>query len=473
VLLLEPSHEQAIDRLLEAANGRRTARVMTRLEVLEAADEAKRGEYVLKHAGTVDDARAQTTLCLAVRTDRGVVIGIGAARANSPEAGQLWPLLERWIPDGSARAVQRARSWARRVRDRYVTLPLVTDGHEPTHPHPARGDTQALLQAVLDDPDALAPRQVYADVLLSAGDPRGELIQVQLQRELLPPDDERQPALAEREVLLRAPLEQTLRDRLADRVIHLEFRRGFVERATLHAAAVFDGLTSLLESEPVRYLRLVDLSPEDVPRLAMAPWLKRLAGLELNHLQQADRRRALNHEDVIRLLDTDGLRGLKRLGLSGHRIEDMGAIVLARNLPAAAPKLTELQVARDELTPVGVGTLADAAWFQRLQVIDLASNKLAVGGADLIASCASPRLRELDLSNNLLGDEGARAIAGAPRLAGLVSLGLYANHIGPYGAKALLDSAFLRGVRDFNLGGNRIGSQAAKRLSERSHEKLP
>jgi uncharacterized protein (TIGR02996 family) len=469
VLLLEPSHELAIDRLLEAANGRRTARVMTRSEVLDLAEEAKRGEYALRTAGTVDDARAQTTLCLAVRTDRGVVLGIGPARANSPEAGQLWPILERWIPDGSARAVQRARSWARRVREKYVTLPLADDSAETTTSPAGHGDAKDLLQAVLEDPESLDPRQVYADMLLASGDPRGELIQVQLQREVLPPDDERQAALAEREVLLREPVERQWRDRLADRVIHLEFRRGFVERATLHAAAVFDGLTALLESEPVRYLRLVDLSPDDVPRLAMAPWLKRLAGLELNHLQPSDRRRALNYEDIIRLLDTDGLRSLKRLGLSGHRIEDMGAMVLARNLPAAAPKLSELQVARDELTPVGVGTLAEAAWFQRLSALDLAGNKLGAGGADLIAACGSGRLRELDLSTNLLGDEGARAIAGAPRLAGLVSLGLYANHIGPYGAKALLDSAHLRGVRDFNLGGNRIGSIAAKRLTDRSH----
>jgi uncharacterized protein (TIGR02996 family) len=469
VLLLEPSHELAIDRLLEAANGRRTARVMTRSEVLDLAEEAKAGEYVLKHAGTVDDARAQTTLCLAVRTDRGVVLGIGAARANSPEAGQLWPILERWIPDGSARAVQRARSWARRVREKFVTLPLKEGSAETAAPFATHGDARDLLHAVLDDPDALPPRQVYADLLLASGDPRGELIQVQLQRELLPPDDERQPALAEREVLLREPLERQWRDRLADRVIHLEFRRGFVERATLHAAAVFDGLTALLESEPVRHLRLVDLSPDDVPRLAMAPWLKRLTGLELNHLQPIDRRRALNYEDIIRLLDTDGLRALKRLGLSGHRIEDMGAMVLARNLPAAAPKLSELQVARDELTPVGVGTMAETAWFQRLSALDLGGNKLGAGGADLVAACSSGRLRTLDLANNLLGDEGARAIAGAPRLAGLVSLGLYANHIGPYGAKELLDSAFLRGVRDFNLGGNRIGSIAAKRLTDRSH----
>jgi uncharacterized protein (TIGR02996 family) len=464
VLVLDPSHEHAIARLLDVANARRTARVMSRDEVLQVAEEALREGYALRTAGTVDDARALTALCLAVRTEKNVVIGIGPARANAPEPGQLWPLLERWLPDGSPRALQRARSWARRVREKFITVPL------PTAPA-ARTAEQTLFQAVIEDPDALEPRRVYADQLLAAGDPRGELIHVQLLRETVT-DPQRQAELNEREVVLKAPLEQRWRDRLADRLIHLEFRRGFVERATLHAAAVFEGLAELLESEPVRYLRIIDLSPDDVPRLAMAPWLKRLLGLELTHLQNPDRRRALNYEDVIRLLDTDGLRALKRLGLAGHRIEDMGAMVLARNLPAAAPKLEQLQVARDELTPVGVGTLAEAAWFQRLTSIDLSGNKLGTGAAELVAECVSPaKLRELDLSTNLLGDEGARALAGAPRLSGLLALGLYANHIGAYGAKALLDSPYLSRVKQLNLGGNRIGSLAARRLAERANEK--
>jgi uncharacterized protein (TIGR02996 family) len=469
VLLLEPSHEQALDALLEAANGRRTARVLSRLDVLQVAEEALREGYALRTGGTVDDARAQTTLCLAVRTERGVTLGIGPARANAPEPGQLWTLLDRWLPDGSPRCQQRAKAWARRVKDKFVEVPLRPD---PTLS--PSGTDQSLLQAVLEEPDSVERRHIYADLLLEKGDPRGELIHVQLQREALAPDDERQATLAEREVLLRAPIDQHWRERLADRVIHLEFRRGFVECATLHAAAVFDGLTTLLESEPVRELSLVDLSPDDVPRLAMAPWLKRLSALELKHLQPHDRRRALNYEDVIRLLDTDGLRGLRRLGFSGHRIEDMGAMVLARNLPAAAPKLEELAVAQDELGPVGVGTLAEAAWFQRLTAIDLRGNRLGAGGAALVVSrVSSMRLRELNLSDNLVGDEGARSLAGAPRLAGLKALRLRSNHIGSYGARELLDSPYLRGLQVLDLDGNRIKSIAARRLAERFEKKLP
>src|SRR4029079_10567464 len=110
-----------------------------------------------------------------VRTDRGVTIGIGPARANAPEPGQLWTLLDRWLPDGSPRCLQRAKAWARRVKDKFVEVPL-----KPEPPLAPGSTDQTLLQAVLDQPASLERRQIYADLLLEKGDPRGELIHVQL-----------------------------------------------------------------------------------------------------------------------------------------------------------------------------------------------------------------------------------------------------------------------------------------------------
>ncbi|MBK7858046.1 MAG: TIGR02996 domain-containing protein [Archangiaceae bacterium] len=464
MLSIGASHEEEIDRLLSAANGRRTTRVLTRLQVLETVEEALRVGYALRTGGSVDDARAQSTLCLAVKTEKGVTVGIGAARGASPEPGQLWNLLDRWLPDGSAQSRQRAQSWARRVREKHVELPL-----DPARSHaPTRADA-ALLEAVLAEPDALERRRVYADLLQERGDPRGELISVQLMLEQLPEDDDRRIALGEREVILRSSLERSWREKFQDHVIHLEYRRGFVERATLHATALFHGVEALLETEPVRELRLIDLAPEDVPRLVLAPWIKRLTALELHHLNRRDRRRALNNEDVARLLDTDRLRGLTRLDFTGHMLDDTGLMIFSHHVPTALPRLTALTVSHDAITPVGVGVLVDHLWFQKLAALDLSSNHLGLGGTALVANAVSVlRLKALDLGSNLLGDEGARVLAGSGRLAGLDSLGLYANHIGPYGARALLDSPFLSQLKRLNLGGNRIGSVAAKRLSEKS-----
>ncbi len=464
MLLLDASHEEAIDRLLAAANGRRTARVMRRLDVLNTVEEALRNGFALRTAGSVDDARAQTTLVLVVRTERGVTIGIGAARGSSPEPGQLWPVLDRWIPDGSPRCLARAHSWARRLRDKCLEVPLGEHG-----PHQPASSDEALLASVLAQPDSAERRSVYADLLQERGDPRGELISVQQMLERLDEDDGRRTALKEREVLLRAPLEQAWRDRLQDHVIHLEYRGGFVERAVLNASALSDANgVALLESEPVRELRLIDLSPDDVPRLLLAPWLSRLTALELHHLNPRDRRRSLNGDDVVRLLDTDKLRKLTRLDFTGHALDDTGLMMFAHNVTAAVPRLEQLVISRDALTPVGVGVLVEHHWFTRLTTLDLSRNHLGMGGAALVANTVSPlKMRSLDLGTNLLGDEGAHVIAGSPRLQGLEFLGLYGNHIGPFGARQLLDSPFLKGVKRFNLDGNRIGSIAAKRLAER------
>jgi uncharacterized protein (TIGR02996 family) len=46
-----------------------------------------------------------------------------------------------------------------------------------------------LLAEVIAEPRSIAPRRVYADALLEAGDPRGEFIQLQCALEELDADD--------------------------------------------------------------------------------------------------------------------------------------------------------------------------------------------------------------------------------------------------------------------------------------------
>lgn len=58
-----------------------------------------------------------------------------------------------------------------------------------------RGEIRTLLQAVYDEPDDTARRLVYADALLERGDVRGELITLQCQASLTPPQQRRERAL--------------------------------------------------------------------------------------------------------------------------------------------------------------------------------------------------------------------------------------------------------------------------------------
>ena len=83
-------------------------------------------------------------------------------------------------------------------------------------------DLEALLAAIYAHPDDDAPRSVYADALIEAADPRGELIAFQLRQN-------------------RDPRVQTLLDRysaswlgpLAPIVMASEWKRGFPESVTI------------------------------------------------------------------------------------------------------------------------------------------------------------------------------------------------------------------------------------------------
>jgi uncharacterized protein (TIGR02996 family) len=102
-------------------------------------------------------------------------------------------------------------------------------------------DAAELIAAIVDDPQATERWAVYADWLLDRGDPRGELISLELAIEAGTADDEAKRRVDE---LRRDPL-WLLSPRLADltRYWELEFRRGFVRRARL-ISLHFDRITS-------------------------------------------------------------------------------------------------------------------------------------------------------------------------------------------------------------------------------------
>ena len=71
--------------------------------------------------------------------------------------------------------------------------------------------------------------------------------------------------------------------------------------------------------------------------------------------------------------------------------------------------------------------------------IDLSGNPLGNAGAADVAADAGPAVEVLDLTNTGMGDAGATALAGSPRLAGVQALYLANNPIGPRGREALVD----------------------------------
>eukprot|EP00962_Isochrysis_galbana_P025283 scaffold7764_cov94-Isochrysis_galbana.AAC.1 len=121
----------------------------------------------------------------------------------------------------------------------------------------------------------------------------------------------------------------------------------------------------------------------------------------------------------------------------------------------------------DEAKAVVAVLAAGAA--PKLRVLSLGENSIGDEGARALAG-ALPRataLKELDLYNNSIGAEGARALAGAlPSATALEKLYLNSNSIGDEGARALavaLPSA--TALKELNLENNSIGDEGARALA--------
>ncbi len=465
-MTLNPSYEQLarLRTLIAHANAGRRVRTLELEAVLEVAREAlgSKLRFSWRHAGAHVDARASTTLCLAVSATGGVTLGLAGTRALDPDPGKGWAELRPWSERLPAQNASRCAAWGERERDDRITLTVDSD-----RPQRATTNGGALLEAVLAAPDDDAPRLVYADWLAEQGDPRGEFIAVQCARARLPAEDPAQRGLEEREWTLLSLHEEAWRKGLAPELLTVKFRRGFADEVTLYANTFVENADALFAREPLRTARVIDAGPEGAVQLAACPALRRLAGLRLSNTTGAFER-GVGVEGLGSLLASRHVGNLQTLCLEGQHLDDLGALVLAKAGPAALPVLQSLQLSADGLTAVGAEALCDVRWFRRLRRVCLAGNALRETGVEAIAFApGAGGWEELDLDANLVGDAGARVLAAHERLGGLKRLSLQRDHLGPAGVQALLDSPKLKGLTALRLDGNRIGGLLVEKVRHR------
>lgn len=294
-----------------------------------------------------------------------------------------------------------------------------------------------LLDAILADPDDLAARRTYANALTQKGDPRGQLMMLQLDLEEMDEDDgEREEVVWEAERLLKHHRAGWLAE--LPMIRKARYRLGLIESVTANAQAFFDGQEALFAQHPVRGIKLNQLRKKHFPALAAL-----LASRPLESLELSGNR--LNGEAIEAIFADADLSQLRALDLLDDPIGVKGCRALAKLGFEAL----------EELVLGGSG----AAMVDEEPTFGDAALEALLGSESL------PGLRTLELSFFLFGSEGAKHLASSPILAEVEILNLQSNPIKDEGVIALAGSPYLRELRALNLGYTQMASRGVDALA--------
>jgi uncharacterized protein (TIGR02996 family) len=343
------------------------------------------------------------------------------------------------------------------------------------------------LRSILQDPNNLDLRRVYADWLQEQGmETEAEFVRVQCELAVCRQTGKGRRAQLEKrdKALFRkvvadwpAPLPSYLAadpDRLEG---------GFVQRLQLDTTGMTDADVKHLASHPALALlpwlaQHGRLQGEGAFRLVAAcPHLAALAALDFSHHELRD-------EAVLDLLRSPYLSGLTALHLGFCFITDAAVTAIASAPALAALRTLDLGgdtddgYASNEITSAGAAAIANSPHLAGLTTLSLFFN-FDVGDAGLAALAGSRHLKQvttLDLSGTGLTDKGVRRLASSDLLGGLRVLRLWNNNdLTDAAAQALagapkcagLEELDLRGFRDIEKNG--MGDPAARALARSPH----
>jgi uncharacterized protein (TIGR02996 family) len=248
-------------------------------------------------------------------------------------------------------------------------------------------DGQALLAAVIAEPEDDAVRLVYADWLDEHGDAaRAEFIRTQIKREGLRKRDPERAVLEAREKELLGrhaqqwlqPLPEWARPHeeipLATDWDWFGFKRGFLQGVCTGSVTTFlRDVKAVFATEPITHLYLGEFTA--VARLAKSAEFMRLVGLRFGH----------------------------------YTLGDRGTTALC-NLPPM-PRLRQLWMYKQEMGDAGLKALARWPGLATVQELDLGFNDFKAPGIKaLIASKYLTSLKRLDLQDSLIADKTKAAL---------------------------------------------------------------
>lgn len=215
-------------------------------------------------------------------------------------------------------------------------------------------DHDALLRAIAENPDEDTPRLAFADYLDELGDEsnvaRAEFVRIECDLARLPADDPGRKALEVRRTELWVAHRRAWKSIVPD-IPGINWRgydRGFLTVLDAEEMAVFvEHAAELFAAAPIQSVRILGANPNVTAALASLPRLSWLRELDLTACRGAARpqdrriRAARGYEwtvdgvltdgDAAALANSPGVANLRVLRLGGNRINDPGALALARS----------------------------------------------------------------------------------------------------------------------------------------------
>jgi uncharacterized protein (TIGR02996 family) len=414
---------------------------------------------------------------------------------------------------------------ARKAHDKLVAEKLGKGYVEttPTPAPPASPLQRSLEEALVEAPDDLAAHSAYADYLMEQGDPRGELIQVQLALERTGLPEKERARLREREGEL---LKQHAREWLGDagrflvgewsgedRPYHYQFTRGWPDlvRVLPFPSAV---LTALARSPQARLLRRLEVvydmryhpfefdevmagpnqalaegEEEDetfepvtiLPHLLGSPYLTNLQTFKLGFSDTGD---VLGHSTMVEPFGDCTTKQVIELLEKCPRLEELYLNTSLAGIDRlfASPRLGNLRVlqyyygsgldygGRNRAVPYPLTALANNASLDRLTSLRLHPGRDAtIELKELAAVLRSPHLSSLthlQAHMTTFGDEGCRAIVESGVLRRLKVLDIGYGGMTDEGARLLADCPDLNNLDLLDVSRNALTERGIAALRE-------
>lgn len=299
---LQVTKEQldALGAAIHKANGTRKVRLLEppqSTEAIAAALVDPHGVGMI-HGGEANQGEQRTTLCLAFydREKGTMTIDVAAAPARGASPGSVWSELQPWSRVAPEKNVPKLQKHARKAKktDRVAFQVSKTPSRARKQAQGARlgdakGRGEALLAAIAANPDDDDARAVYADYLSELGDPRGELISVQLALEGAKKGSKAAKELLERSNELLKKHAAAWSVSVAQFTMKQEYARGFIRAVTIRPRSFVTNGERLFELAPtVERVRIKGTDLSSIRALARSPSLQRVKELEiLGSLQDA------------------------------------------------------------------------------------------------------------------------------------------------------------------------------------------